>query len=46
MFGRSIYWPSFLMATLITFLYSFLVNWEMQYRLKKNNMVESMKSVD
>ena len=46
MFGRSIYWPSFLMATLITFLFSFLVNWVMHYRLKKINMVESMKSVD
>ena len=46
MFGRSIYWPSFLMAALITFLFSFLVNWVMHYRLKKINMVESMKSVD
>ena len=46
MFGRNIYWPSFLMATLITFLFSFLVNWVMHYRLKKINMVESMKSVD
>ena len=46
MFGRNIYWPSFLMATLITFLLSFLVNWAMHYRLKKINMVESMKSVD
>ena len=46
MFGRNIYWPSFLMATLITFLFSFLVNWAMHYRLKKINMVESMKSVD
>lgn len=46
MFGRNIYWPSFLMAALITFLFSFLVNWVMHYRLKKINMVESMKSVD
>ena len=46
MFGREIYWPSFLMAALITFLFSFLVNWAMHYRLKKINMVESMKSVD
>ena len=46
MFGRNIYWPSFLMATLITFLFSFLVNWVMHYRLKKIGMVESMKSVD
>ena len=46
MFGRSIYFFSFLMAAVITFLFSFLVNWVMHYRLKKIGMVESMKSVD
>ena len=46
MFGRNIYFPSFLMATLLTFLFSFIVNWVMHYRLKKISMVESMKSVD
>ena len=35
-----------LMAAVITFLFSFLVNWVMHYRLKKIGMVESMKSVD
>ena len=34
------------MATLLTFLFSFIVNWVMHYRLKKISMVESMKSVD
>ena len=46
MFGRNIYFFSFLMATLLTFLFSFIVNWVMHYRLKKISMVESMKSVD
>ena len=46
MFGRNIYPFSFLMAALLTFLFSFLVNWAMHYRLKKISMVESMKSVD
>lgn len=46
MFGRNIYFYSFMMAALLTFLFSFLVNWVMHYRLKKIGMVESMKSVD
>ena len=46
MFGRNIYWPSFLIAAALTFLFSFLVNWVMHYRLKKISMVESMKSID
>ena len=46
MFGRSIYFFSFLMAAVITFLFSFLVNWVMHYRLNKIGMEESMKSVD
>ena len=46
MFGRNIYWPSFVMGSLLTFLFSFFVNLIMHFRLKKINMVESMKSVD
>ena len=46
MFGRHVYWPSFTMAALLTFAFSFLVNVIMHFRLKKINMVESMKSVD
>ena len=46
MFGRHIYWPSFVMAVVLTFVFSFFVNFIMHFRLKKINMVESMKSVD
>ena len=46
MFGRHVYWPSFLMAVVLTFAFSAFVNFIMHFRLKKINMVESMKSVD
>ncbi len=46
MFGRNIYAPSFLMAVVLTFTFSFLVNLVMYFRLKKINMVESMKAID
>ena len=46
MFGRHIYWPSFVMGTVLTFAFSFFVNLIMHFRLRKINMVESMKSVD
>ena len=46
MFGRHIYWPSFVMGTVLTFGFSALVNVIMHFRLRKINMVESMKSVD
>ena len=46
MFARHIDFTSFLYSALLTFLFSFLVNLVMHFRLKKINMVESMKSVD
>ena len=46
MFGRHIYAPSFVMAVVLTFAFSFFVNFIMHFRLQKINMVESMKSVD
>ena len=46
MFGRHVYFPSFVMAVVLTFAFSFLVNLIMHFRLRKINMVESMKSVD
>ena len=46
MFARHIDFTSFLFSALLTFLFSFLVNLLMHFRLKKINMVESMKSVD
>ena len=46
MFGRHVYWPSFVMAAVLTFAFSAFVNFIMHFRLQKINMVESMKSVD
>ncbi len=44
MFGRAIYWPSFVWATLLTLLFSALVNLVMHRKLKRISMVESMKA--
>ncbi|MEA5010420.1 MAG: FtsX-like permease family protein [Angelakisella sp.] len=46
MFGRTIYGFSYLIAALLTMAFSAMVNFFMYFRLKKVNMVESMKSVD
>lgn len=46
MFGRNIYWPSFLYSILFTFAFSIIVNVIMHYKLKKIDMVESLKSVE
>ena len=46
MFGRTIDIKSFIMAAFLTIIFSLLVNWAMYYKLKKVEMVESLKSVD
>lgn len=46
MFGRNIYFHTFLFATLFTLVFSFIVNFIMYFRIKKINMVESLKFVD
>lgn len=46
MFGRSIDVRSYIMATILTIIFSLLVNWTMYFKLKKVEMVESLKSVD
>lgn len=46
MFGRNIKVASFLYSVLLTFLFSFLVNLFMHFKLRKLDMVESMKSVE
>lgn len=46
MFGRNIKPMSFVYSILLTFLFSFLVNLAMHFKLKKINMVESLKSVE
>lgn len=46
MFGKTIYWPSYLFAMALTFLFSAIVNLVMHFALKKINMVESLKSLE
>ena len=46
MFGRNIYWPSFLYSVLFTIGFSAFVNLTMHFKLKKIDMVESLKSVE
>lgn len=46
MFGREISVTSYLICALITCSFSALVNWMMYFKLKKINMVESLKSVE
>lgn len=46
MFGKIIYWPSYLYALALTFLFSAIVNLVMHFALKKINMVESLKSLE
>ena len=43
MFGRSIFFRSFLYSGLITLAFALLVNGMMYYRLKKIDMIESLK---
>lgn len=45
MFGRNINTISFVYAFLLTVVFSLFVNWVMYFKLKKINMVESLKSV-
>lgn len=46
MFGRNINLPSFLLAVLFTVGFSVVVNFVMYFKLKKIDMVESLKSVE
>ena len=46
MFGRQIHWQSYLYSFLFTVAFSLVVNWVMFYKLKKIDMVESLKSVE
>ena len=46
MFGRNINTISFVYAFLLTVVFSLFVNWVMYFKLKKINMVESLKSVE
>ncbi|WMJ88096.1 FtsX-like permease family protein [Anaerocolumna sp. MB42-C2] len=46
MFGRQIKLISYLLSIMLTFLFSALVNYVMFYKLRKIDMVESLKSVE
>lgn len=46
MFGRQIHSLSFVYAAGLTFIFAALVNFAMYYKLKRVEMVESLKSVD
>ena len=46
MFGRVIHPLSYLYAGGLTILFSMMINWLMHYKLKKIDMVESLKSVE
>lgn len=46
MFARKINPPSYLYSSLITCLFSALINWVMYFKLKKIDMVESLKSIE
>ena len=46
MFGRNINLPSFIYSILCTLIFSALVNFAMHYKLKKIDMVKSLKSVE
>ena len=46
MFGREIEGKSYVYSVLLTFLFSMIVNGVMHFKLKKIDMVESMKSVE
>ena len=46
MFGRQIRGLSYVYAAGLTFVFAALVNFAMYYKLKRVEMVESLKSVD
>ena len=46
MFGRSIKLKSYMFSAILTIIFSILVNIVMYFKLKKINMVESLKSVE
>ena len=46
MFGRIVYGPSYIYSMLLTVAFSILVNIAMFYKLRKIDMVESLKSVE
>ena len=46
MFGRDIHISSFVLSSVMTFVFSLIVNFIMYFRIKAINMVESLKSIE
>ena len=46
MFGRDIEWPSYIYSILMTFVFAIWINMSMFYKLRKIDMVESLKSAE
>lgn len=46
MFGRDIEWPSYIYSVLMTCIFAVLINAGMFYKLRKIDMVESLKSAE
>lgn len=46
MFGREIYFNSYIYSIVLTFFFSTFINVIMYYKLKRINMIESLKSVE
>ena len=46
MFGRDIEWPSYVYSVLLTFVFAVVINAGMFYKLRKIDMVESLKSAE
>lgn len=46
MFSRTIHWQSYLYAALLTAIFAAIVNYIMYFKIKKIDMVESLKSIE
>lgn len=46
MFGRNIHFASFVYATVITVVFSCIINLTMHFKLKKTDMTISLKSIE
>lgn len=46
MFGRNIEWPSYVYSVLLTCVFAVLINFGMFFKLRKIDMVESLKSAE
>ncbi|MEA4890145.1 MAG: FtsX-like permease family protein [Clostridiaceae bacterium] len=46
MFGKDVQWLSYILSVALTMIFSALVNFFMYYKLRKINMVESLKSIE